>query len=49
MPSIDCPISAGSGYVPGDDDAPIICSRCEGTGVLSVDEGLGDALSDARD
>ena len=49
MPSLDCPVCEGSGYVQGDDGATIICARCEGTGVVFVDETAGDVLSDARE
>jgi DnaJ-class molecular chaperone len=49
MPSLDCPRCAGSGYVQGDGGETTICARCDGTGVVFVDEATGDALSDARD
>jgi hypothetical protein len=49
MPSFDCPSFDGSGYVQGEDGETLICARCEGTGVVFVDEDAGGALSDARD
>jgi DnaJ-class molecular chaperone len=49
MPSLDCPVCAGSGYVPEDGGRSTICARCAGTGVVFVDEDTGDALSDVRD
>jgi DnaJ-class molecular chaperone len=48
MPSLNCPVCDGSGYAQEDGDTTSICTRCEGTGVVFVDEGTGDALSDAR-
>ena len=42
MPSLDCPTCHGSGYVQQDDDTTIICSQCDGTGVVFVDEDEGD-------
>jgi len=48
MPSLDCPNCEEPGYRQGEDGATIICSRCEGTGVVCVDEDAGDALSDAH-
>jgi DnaJ-class molecular chaperone len=44
MPSLDCPRCDGSGQVQEDGATPSICMRCEGTGVVFVDEGAGDAL-----
>ena len=38
MPSLDCPLCAGSGYVQDDDGESGICARCDGTGVVFVDE-----------
>jgi DnaJ-class molecular chaperone len=48
MPSLDCPHCAGSGYVQQDGGETTICARCEGTGVVFVDEDAGDALSDVQ-
>jgi len=48
MPALDCPVCEGSGYVQEDEGNTIICSRCDGTGVLFVEEDAGDALSDPR-
>ncbi len=42
MPSLDCPTCGGSGYLQQDDHTTIICSQCDGTGVLFVDEEAGD-------
>jgi DnaJ-class molecular chaperone len=47
MPSLDCPTCKGRGYVQRDDGETIICARCEGTGVLFVDEDTDDAQGDA--
>jgi DnaJ-class molecular chaperone len=47
MPSLDCPICNGSGYVQEDGEPPAICTRCEGTGVVFVEETAGDAIGDA--
>ena len=47
MPSLDCPTCNGSGYVQ-QDDTTIICSRCDGTGVLFVDEDAGDTWTGAE-
>jgi DnaJ-class molecular chaperone len=47
MPSLDCPMCEGSGYVQQDGGLTSICVRCDGTGVVFVDEATGDALSDA--
>jgi DnaJ-class molecular chaperone len=47
MPSLDCPTCQGSGYVQEEGGLTIICARCDGTGVVFVDESTGDALSDA--
>ncbi len=47
MPSLDCPRCEGSGYVQEDGEITSICTRCDGTGVVFVDEGAGDAMSDA--
>ena len=47
MPSLDCPVCEGTGYAQDDAGETLICARCEGTGVLFVDEDAGDALSDA--
>ena len=47
MPSLDCPTCDGRGYVQGDDGETTICTRCDGTGVVFVEEGTGDAMSDA--
>jgi DnaJ-class molecular chaperone len=47
MPSLDCPMCEGSGYVQEDGGLTSICVRCDGTGVVFVDEATGDALSDA--
>jgi hypothetical protein len=38
MPSLDCPSCEGSGYVQGEGGTIIICARCDGTGVVFVDE-----------
>ena len=46
MPSLDCPVCEGSGYVHEDGGRTSICARCEGTGVVFVDEGRGEVLSD---
>ena len=46
MPSIECPSCNGSGYVQEDGGERPICARCDGTGVVFVDEGVGDVLSD---
>ena len=48
MPSMDCFVCQGSGYVQDDDGATSICAKCDGTGVLFVDEDRGDALSEER-
>jgi DnaJ-class molecular chaperone len=48
MPSFDCPTCDGGGYVQADDGETIICARCEGTGVVFVDEDAGDTLSDTQ-
>jgi len=48
IPSLDCPSCAGSGYVQKDGGETTICTRCDGTGVVFVDEDAGDTLSDAR-
>jgi DnaJ-class molecular chaperone len=42
MPSMACPACNGTGYAQEEGDATPICSRCEGTGVLFVDEELSD-------
>jgi hypothetical protein len=47
VPAVDCPACAGRGCV-RDDEATVICSRCDRTGVVCVDEDSGDAVSDAR-
>ena len=47
MPSLDCPRCDGSGYVQEDRSETTICTRCDGTGVVFVEEGTGDAMSDA--
>ena len=47
MPSLDCPVCEGRGYVQRDDGETVICARCDGTGVVFVDDDAGDALSDA--
>jgi hypothetical protein len=48
MPSMECQLCAGSGYVQVEDGArTFICARCEGTGVVFVDEDAGDAIGDA--
>jgi DnaJ-class molecular chaperone len=47
LQSRECPTCDGSGSVQRDDGETRICARCEGTGVLFVDEDAGDALSDA--
>jgi len=47
VPSLGCPRCEGNGYVQEDGDSPSICTRCDGTGVEFVDEGTGDAMSDA--
>ena len=49
MPSRDCPSCEGRGYVQEDGGETTICARCDGTGVVFVDETAGDALSDVRD
>jgi DnaJ-class molecular chaperone len=50
MPSLDCPVCDGTGYVQAEDGAAtIICTQCEGTGVVFVDETAGDAIGDAGD
>jgi DnaJ-class molecular chaperone len=48
MPSMECALCDGTGYVREDDgDSPGICTRCEGTGVVFVEEELaGDARAD---
>jgi DnaJ-class molecular chaperone len=48
MPSLDCPTCMGSGYVQQDDDTTMICARCDGTGVLFVDEDAGDTWTGAE-
>jgi DnaJ-class molecular chaperone len=48
MPSLDCPVCEGRGYVQEEDGLTSICARCDGTGVVFVDESTGDALSDAE-
>ena len=48
MPSIDCPYCTGTGYTEDATGDEMICPRCDGTGVLFVDEDMDDALSDAR-
>ena len=47
MPSMECLVCAGRGYVQEDAARPSICARCDGTGVLFVDENAGDATGDA--
>jgi len=47
MPSMECQVCAGSGYVQEDGATAIICRRCEGTGVVIVDESGGDTIGDA--
>ncbi len=47
MPSLESPRTAGSGYVQEENGTTVICTRCEGTGVVFVDETAGDALGDA--
>ena len=42
MPSMDCRNCDGTGYEKDAAGEDIICSRCEGTGMLFVDEGAGD-------
>jgi DnaJ-class molecular chaperone len=49
IPSLDCPVCEGSGYVQGDDGETLICVRCDGTGVVFVDEDADAARSDVRD
>jgi DnaJ-class molecular chaperone len=49
MPSLDCPVCVGSGYVQGDDGETVICARCDGTGVVFVNEGADDARSDVQE
>jgi DnaJ-class molecular chaperone len=49
MPSLDCPTCDGRGYVQGDDGETTICARCEGTGVVFVDDDTGAARRDVRD
>ena len=41
MPSLDCPVCAGSGYVHEDAGETTICARCDGTGVVFVEEIAG--------
>jgi hypothetical protein len=48
IPSLDCPVCEGSGYVQGDDGETLICARCDGTGVVFVDD-TDAARSDVRD
>jgi DnaJ-class molecular chaperone len=48
MPSLDCPVCEGSGYVQVDGGESTICARCDGTGVVFVDGGAGDVPSDDR-
>jgi hypothetical protein len=33
------------GHVQQDDDSTIICSRCDGTGVVFVEEDAGDTFA----
>jgi DnaJ-class molecular chaperone len=47
MPSLDCPHCDGSAYAQENGDAISICTRCDGTGVVFVDEDTADAMSDA--
>ncbi len=48
MPSMECPVCDGTGYVQEEDGATtVIFARCEGTGVVFVDVAVGDAIGDA--
>ena len=47
MPVMECPNCNGTGYEEDVFGEDILCSLCEGTGDLFVDEDLGDTLSDA--
>ena len=47
MPSLDCRICAGTGYVRDDAGATVVCARCDGTGVVFVDESEGDVMIEA--
>ena len=49
MPSRDCPTCDGRGSVQGDDGETLICARCDGTGVLFVDDDTDAARSDVGD
>ena len=48
MPAMECPDCDGTGYEEDVFGEDILCSLCQGTGVLVVDEDLGDVLSDAQ-
>jgi DnaJ-class molecular chaperone len=41
MPAIDCPNCGGTGYEEDATGETIICTMCDGTGVVFVDEGAG--------
>lgn len=38
MPAMDCPNCDGSGYVEAADGTTAVCARCDGTGVVFIDE-----------
>ena len=49
LPSRDCPTCDGRGSVQGDAGETLICARCDGTGVVFVDDDTDTARSDVRD